>query len=516
MAPKRGGGSAGGGGGGGSSLADSPWGAMVELPGRNFKDPYRTARLVFHAIALVGIVAIVIWAKSFKKFHDVNRRVFRWYAFWLSTVALFVYVHYAFWLASSAALKLTLVILSFRRCLDLTLVRYLAMRLTSAIMYEVGGEVQAVYFLINQIIYESGYLADITLLVVLFLLLPYCTSHPDTPKNRPSLRKGAKIFYALLIVILVALWLAAMALRIRYQVFRVIGDYSFYRSFERSHPKIGTAYAILYFVAAFEIAVWSTLGFINAKKQSQTVQVGSQNPALTSTMQSLIFLAAIAAPLLLRSTYPMGATIHDVLLGRSATPGLYLANDIIYNLGSLAIYGGIVAICWKTARSNPPPGDPNHSYDPKFLAAGGNQVANHDPKNPMAVNVAPPPAYQQNGGYPPMPPHQFVGHYTPQPSPSPQQQMQHVQYQHPPYANQAPYQQPYPHAASPQYQQPYRGPGSPPPQQQQQPLYQRPAPSPVHHQQQHQRNATMTPSGPLEVNGSSVSELSSSTNTHLR
>ncbi|KAI4286904.1 MAG: hypothetical protein L6R35_003845 [Caloplaca aegaea] len=474
MAPKRGGGSGGAGGGGVSSLADSPWGAMVELPGRNFKDPYRTARLVFHAIALVGIVAIVIWAKSFKKFQDVNRRVFRWYAFWLSTVALFVYV---------------------------------AMRFTSAIMYEVGGEVQVVYFLINQIIYESGYLAEITLLVVLFLLLPYCTSHPDTPNNRPSLRKGAKIIHTLLIVILVALWLAAMALRIKYQVGRVIGDYSFYSSFVRSHTKIDTAYAILYFVTAFEIAVWSTLGFINAKKQSQTVQVGSQNPTLTSTMLPLIFLAAIAAPLLLRSTYLMGATIHDVLLGRNVTPGLYLANDIIYNLGSLAIYGAIVAICWKTARSNPPPGDPNHSYDPKFLAAGGNQVANHDPKNPMAVNVAPPPAYQQNGGYPPMPPHQFVGNYASHPPPSPQQQMQHMQYQHPPYANQAPYQQPYPHAASPQYQQPYRGPGSPPPAHQQQPLYQRPAASPVHHQQQHQ---------PSEVNGSSVSELSSPTNTHVR
>ncbi|KAI4130631.1 MAG: hypothetical protein LQ341_006437 [Variospora aurantia] len=477
MAPKRGGGSGGGGGGGVSSLADSPWGAMVELPGRNFKNPYRTARLVFHAIALVGIVAIMIWARSFKKLHDVNRRVFRWYAFWLSTVALFVYV---------------------------------AMRFTTAVMYEVGGEVQVVYFLINQIIYESGFLAEITLLVVLFLLLPYCTSHPDTRKNRPSLRKGAKIIHALLIVILVALWLAAMALRIRYQVGRVIGDYSFYSSFVRSHTKIDTAYAILYFFAALEIAVWSTLGFINAKKQSQTVQVGSQNPTLTSTMLPLIFLAAIAAPLLLRSTYLMGATIHDVLLGLSVTPGLYLANDIIYNLGSLAIYGGIVAICWKTARSNPPPDDPNHSYDPKFWAAGGNPVANHDPKNPMAVNVAPPPAYQQNGGYPPMPPHQFVGHYAshPSPSPSPQQQMQHVQYQHPPYANQAPYQQPYPHAASPQYQQPYRGPGSPPPVHPQQPLYQRPATSPVHHQQQYQ---------PSEVNGSSsVSELSSPTNTHVR
>lgn len=169
----------------------------------------------------------------------------------------------------------------------------------------------------------------------------------------------------------------------------------------------------------------------------------------------LILPAAVAAPLLLRSTYEMGITISDELQQRSSTRGLFLARDIVYTLTSLAVYAGIVAICWNIVRSGPPPPDPSSdSYDPNFWPADGNQVANHDPKNPMAVNVAAAP-----------PANQYAGHYTPQQSQ--QQQQQHMQYQQPPYANQAPYQQqqqqPYPNNAvsssSPHQQQlPYQSP----------------------------------------------------------
>ncbi|KAI4095197.1 MAG: hypothetical protein LQ348_004648 [Seirophora lacunosa] len=443
----RGGG--GSGDGGGSNFADSPWGVTVDLEGSHFNDPYATALLVFHAIGLVGILVIMIWAKSFKKVHDVNKRLFRWYAFWLSAATLFV---------------------------------YFAIRFSVAVIYEVEAEVYVLFYLIIQIIYQSAFIAEMTLLVMLYLLLPHCTSHPDHQSSRSSLKKGAKIAHAILIVILVALWLASMALKIKYQVDTVIGDSlsAYYRSTVRSFNRLDLAYAILYFFATLEIAAWTILASINAKKKSQSVQM------------QLILPAAVAAPLLLRSTYEMGIAISDELQQRSSTRGLFLARDIVYTLNSLAVYAGIVAICWNIARSGPPPPDPSsHSYDPNFWAAGGNQVANHDPKNPMAVNVAAAP-----------PANQYAGHYAPQ---QPQQQ--------PPYANQAPYQQqqqqqqqPYPNNAvssSSPYQQPYyRGPGSPPPPPpppQQAFLYPGGSPPPVHQQQQQQQlpyqspTATMSP-----------------------
>ncbi|KAL8960456.1 MAG: hypothetical protein Q9193_002838 [Seirophora villosa] len=440
MAPKRGGG--GSGDGGGSNFADSPWGVTVDLEGSHFNDPYATVLLVFHAIGLVGILVVMIWAKSFKKVHDVNKRLFRWYEFWLSAATLFV---------------------------------YFAIRFSVAVIYEVEAEVYVIFYLIIQIIYQSAFIAEITLLVMLYLLLPHCTSHPDHQSSRPSLRKGAKIAHAILIVILVALWLASMALKIKYQVDTVIGESSsaYFRSTVRSFNRLDLAYAILYFFATLEIAAWTILASINAKKKSQSAQM------------LLILPAAVAAPLLLRSTYEMGIAISDELQRRSSTRGLFLARDIVYTLSSLAVYAGIVAICWTIARSGPPPPDPSsHSYDPHFWAAGGNQVANHDPKNPMAVNVAAA-APQAN---------QYAGHYAPQ---QPQQQQQHMQYQQPPHANQAPYQQQQSHpnnavSSSSPYQQPYyRGPGSPPPQQAF--LYPGGSPPPVHQQQQQQQLPYQSP-----------------------
>lgn len=97
MAPRRGGGGGGGGGdgGGSSGIGDTPWGVKISLYGTHFTNPYRTASVVFQAIGVVGIVAIMIWAATVKKHQEPNKKLFRWFAFWLTAIALFVYVHKA-------------------------------------------------------------------------------------------------------------------------------------------------------------------------------------------------------------------------------------------------------------------------------------------------------------------------------------------------------------------------------------------------------------------------------------
>ncbi len=92
MAPKRGGGGSGGGGGGGgvSSLEDTPWGQTVSLYGLGFRRHIDRAHLAFQVIGLIGIVVIIIWATMFKKHHEPTKRVFKWWAFWLSVFAVFV------------------------------------------------------------------------------------------------------------------------------------------------------------------------------------------------------------------------------------------------------------------------------------------------------------------------------------------------------------------------------------------------------------------------------------------
>lgn len=92
MAPRRGGGG-GSGGGGSSGLSDSPWGEKTQLFGFHFRNPYRTASVVFLGIGMVGIVVIMIWAATIKKHQEPNKKLFRWFSFWLTAIALFVYVH---------------------------------------------------------------------------------------------------------------------------------------------------------------------------------------------------------------------------------------------------------------------------------------------------------------------------------------------------------------------------------------------------------------------------------------
>ena len=94
MAPRRGGGGGGGGGGddgdGDGGIGDTPWGEIVQLYGSHFHDSYAVASIVFLAIGIVCTVGILIFAASFRKPTDHIRKIFKWYAFKLSIIALFM------------------------------------------------------------------------------------------------------------------------------------------------------------------------------------------------------------------------------------------------------------------------------------------------------------------------------------------------------------------------------------------------------------------------------------------
>ncbi|KAL8657396.1 MAG: hypothetical protein Q9226_001956 [Calogaya cf. arnoldii] len=378
MAPKRGGGSGGGGGSGPSGIEDTPWGVTIEVGSTlGFRDPYNVARLVFQAIGLVGIVAIIIWAKTLKKLHEPNKKLFKWWAFWLTAVALFV---------------------------------FFAMAFTNKIIYGAADEIQIIYFLIVTIIYETSFLAEISLLLVLYLLLPYCTPHPSRTGDKPRVAKTLKIGHGILLLMLTALWLAMLAMRIQYQVELVIGDPSAYRRIFSYTDQLATAYAVLYVFGSLEILAWSILGV--TKKRTEHGQT------------HLILLALIAVPLFLRSLYIMGDVVYENLQGKFGGKRLWLATDIIYNLTTILIYAGIVAIAQHFAKNAQYPGGANPTYDPNYTG-----LPPHDPaaKPNMAVHEsARPPVYQQ-GNYQPQHGHGNV-QYTMPPPQQPQQQPQQQPY----------------------------------------------------------------------------------------
>ncbi|KAL8704931.1 MAG: hypothetical protein Q9201_001926 [Fulgogasparrea decipioides] len=277
-----------------------------------------------------------------------------------------------------------------------------------------------------------------------------------------------------------------MGLRIRYQVETVL-DTAYYRELLRiirQFAKLDTAYQILYFFGSLEILGWAVLGLIEAKKRKENGQV------------QIMLLALIAGPLFLRSVYTMFDTIYEELQEHIGSESLSLSVTIIYNLTTLAIYAGIVAICHhlvKQGGGTLPQGPNAHispAYDPNFWNRPNNDGPPIDPKNGMAVSVgAPPPMYQQGGFQ--SGPMQQQGHGNAQYRPHPQQQQQMHQ---PPYQQM---QQRY--GNQPQYQQPYQ-------------QYQQPA----------QQVSPVSPQGrpvpPSDVGGSNVSatELPNPTHEHAR
>lgn len=153
------------------------------------------------------------------------------------------------------------------------LLRSFAIHFSVDIIYELRSEVQQVYFLITSIIYQSGYISEISLLGVLYLLLPHCSWHPDR-QSKPRLWKGLQTGHAIFICVLSVLWVAAFALKIKYQVDFVIGNpFSEFHSVVEPYQKIDTVYAILYFLGSFEVLAWSVLGVVDSKKRKEKGQV---------------------------------------------------------------------------------------------------------------------------------------------------------------------------------------------------------------------------------------------------
>ncbi|KAL8796741.1 MAG: hypothetical protein Q9182_007318 [Xanthomendoza sp. 2 TL-2023] len=266
-----------------------------------------------------------------------------------------------------------------------------------------------------------------------------------------------------------------MALKIKYQVDSVIGDPWTYSESFRPSQRLDSAYAILYFFGTLEILIWSVLGILKAKKANE------------SGRTQLLLLLLITFPFLLRSSYTMGGTIHDELLGKPGTKHLYLATEIIYNLTTLAIYAGLVAIGRHFATATPFSYDTtthtNHSYTPNNPWPGPGLP----PTKPnMAVHEGGAPLYHQ-------------GTFQPTPYTTPHQQ-QHQQPQ-----QQIPYQLQHPYPNQPLYHQGYQPYPLYQQQQQQQPAH-------PHPHSQPQMNP-VSPNGTSAYTATTATELPSPTGT---
>ena len=213
----------------------------------------------------------------------------------------------------------------------------------------------------------------------------------------------------------------------------------------------------------------------------------------------------------------MGATIYESLLRRYGGKRLWLATDIVYNLTTLAIYAGIVAIARHFAKTADPSHASNLPYDPNANWNGAGLPPHDGAMKPnMAVHESAPPQhlYPQQAGFQPAmynnapPPAHGNVQYTPLLPPQQQQQYQQPYPQQPVYPIHHQQQNQYPTNHQQQHQQPYQlqgyyTPQSPPfPQQQQQQGMRSPhSPPPPPQQGQQMNPVPQHRPAPSEVSG---------------
>ncbi|KAL9613957.1 MAG: hypothetical protein Q9167_001506 [Letrouitia subvulpina] len=272
-------------------------------------------------------------------------------------------------------------------------------------LFEAEVSVQQVFFLIRLLIYQTQFLAEISLLGVLFMLLPYCTKCPRHDSHNKSLALGLKFFHWGFIFIVSALWAAALAFKIKLRV-QLTQDYGYgYSSLisdARNFEKIDTAYSIIYAFGSLWVLIWAISGLLPKSSESNG-KVG------------LLFLTVVAVPFFIRSVYEMAVTIHTQLLPKDYSDNLGLATSIIYTFASLAIYTGIVLLGRLFSKDIIDPAGNNagafvkplNPYDPATHSSyyyQGNPPypgLNIGPKNQMQVheaNMAVPQAYHMQGG----------------------------------------------------------------------------------------------------------------------
>lgn len=326
MAPKRGGGS----GDDGSSLFDdSGFGEKIQLgPGTHFHDPNIRAVTIIYGICFVATCCIAIWAIVVRK----NSRRLRWGVLAFSIV---------------------------------TSIIYLGNSIADIMLYDQEATVQVVFFLISTILDSSIYLADISLLGFIYIVIAACLQDLGV---KTAIKAALKVSSLVLINILIAFWATILALQIKFQVNEVQrGIFVQGTNFLVINPskvdldevlvwtKLDITYSAIFALASIEIlalAMWIISG---QRKEGNPTWIG-------------IFLAALVAiPLLIRSLLYLGFLAAS--LTRDVKEEASVAKLFFTNICFVLAYIGVLLIAIRFKKERPGLGYPG-KFGPPQMSSG--------------------------------------------------------------------------------------------------------------------------------------------------
>ena len=145
--------------------------------------------------------------------------------------------------------------------------------LASFIIHDFELVVQRIYILIETLLANFYYLADISFLATVYCLLTLCFLSSGGPhREKPSKSiKALGWIHFLFLLVLIGLWIGIMVVSIRYQVEWV--KYSYDSKLVRPWQDLDLAYLVLYLCGTIEILVWAIMMILKSRKKQTGIKV---------------------------------------------------------------------------------------------------------------------------------------------------------------------------------------------------------------------------------------------------
>lgn len=227
-----------------------------------------------------------------------------------------------------------------------------------------SADVQRIYLLIEIILSNFIYLAEISLLLTIWCLLSYCAMKPQHGSAKPYRMLGR--FHLLFACVLLGLWVGIMyssidyrLQRIRYNVTRYDAYSGLYNRSRRTWRDLNVAYTALYLVASIETVALTVINYVQSRGQNNEGSVSSfhihqHTQHLPNFPQiHILTLALVSGPLLIRSLFLTG--VVGAGFARIIDSKAQLACSIIIQVCFVIIYAGIIVVVTHLDRVRYPP-----------------------------------------------------------------------------------------------------------------------------------------------------------------
>lgn len=156
------------------------------------------------------------------------------------------------------------------------------MYFAASIIRDVSTSVAALYLLVENILENFSFFAQIFLLATIYYLVRYCYRG----SNVKPYSKAVKWIHSIICVILLGLWIAALYFSITFEVHFILEDQSSRKLLKALNieKKIAVAYSALFLCASVEVLIWAVTISLSLREQGNNDMVGDLAALILHTL----------------------------------------------------------------------------------------------------------------------------------------------------------------------------------------------------------------------------------------